>query len=259
MANIGNFDPENPLGRCPGESLRANQALRDYALLGPGRSIRKLLEEYQEQKRVQTEYKASTEKSALRQPGAPPPAPPTTRLATLASWSADGQWLDRVAAWEELLDAELQIEWTKRRDEHRQDEWKLRSDLFELAEGILAEGPKFLQTRRRVQKDGTEIITIALDARVAIQAGELASKLGRLATDMETERKKHEHSGPGGKPIPVVSEIDLSGLDDEQLRSALAKLGGIAAALAIGSDVPQDADGAAGDDPASEGSGKADA
>ncbi|RJX17527.1 MAG: hypothetical protein C4575_12860 [Desulforudis sp.] len=196
------FDPENPLERCKSESLRANQALRDYAFKGPGRSLRKLLEQY----RLQTAYKAPTEKSGLHPPGPPTPDPPTTRLKTLSDWSIKYQWQERISTWESLLAGEDQHEWARRMAEHRQGEWELRSDLFDLAKAIIAEGPKFLQTRRRVLKDGTEIVTMALDGHLLIKAIDMLSRLGRLSTGMETERQKHEHTGKDGEPLINLDE-----------------------------------------------------
>lgn len=72
-------------------------------------------------------------------------------------------------------------------------------------------------------------------------------------------REHLEVTGRDGRPLALTVETDLSGLSDEQLRSTLAKLGGLAAAIADGGSVSADAASAARDDQASEGSGKTDA
>lgn len=72
------WDAENPLARCRGETARANAALHDYAAMGPGRSLRRLLDRYQ------------------TVPKAYPEHPPTRRLPTLKRWSRDYRWQERV-------------------------------------------------------------------------------------------------------------------------------------------------------------------
>lgn len=164
--NNGNsFSELPPLHRRPGESLRANQALRDYALLGPGRSIRKLLEKY---------------KSSKNPPGS---TPPTLRQGTIEKWSSQFSWQARVAAWEQTLAAEDELLWVERRRKGREDEWDQGTALMSLASSILAEGPKFLHSTRRYDKAlNREIITVSLDGHLAVKALEAASKLRRLAT-----------------------------------------------------------------------------
>lgn len=65
------------------ETPKAQQAWADYLAMGPGRSLEKLLLVYED--RVQTEGKPSV-------------AVPTTRLATLQSWSTAFNWQDRLSA-----------------------------------------------------------------------------------------------------------------------------------------------------------------
>ncbi len=65
------------------ETQRAKTAYAEYLAMGPGRSLEKLLAEYQERKR--------TGKGA---------SVPTTRYATLADWSRKHGWQARVAAFE---------------------------------------------------------------------------------------------------------------------------------------------------------------
>lgn len=61
------------------ESKRANQALRDYLLMGPARSLRKLRANYQAQ-----------------------PIAPTTSWATLSKWSVEFEWVARSKTFDDL-------------------------------------------------------------------------------------------------------------------------------------------------------------
>lgn len=83
-------------------------------------------------------------------------------------------------------------QWLKRQEEHRDDEWALRGELVEAG-------------RRQLLKfrDGTKGATLGDVAR----ALELASKLGRLATGMATDRT--EVTGEDGGPIKVELEVAL--------------------------------------------------
>lgn len=75
------------------ESKKAYQALRDYAALGPARSLRRLHAIYIEQA-------ADTAKDA--------PIPPTVRLSALMTWSARHDWQARVEAWDKERDEEAE-------------------------------------------------------------------------------------------------------------------------------------------------------
>lgn len=75
------------------ESKKAYQALRDYAYLGPARSLRRLHALYVEQA-------ADTAKDA--------PLPPTVRLASLMAWSARHDWQARIDAWDRERDEEAE-------------------------------------------------------------------------------------------------------------------------------------------------------
>jgi hypothetical protein len=76
---------DTPLDRYDRETARANAALHDYALMGPGRSLARLLAQYSQQ-----------------------PAPPTTHITTLKQWSARYDWARRVAAWDRLRNREAE-------------------------------------------------------------------------------------------------------------------------------------------------------
>lgn len=71
---------------------------------------------------------------------------------------------------------------------------------------MLAEGPKFIKTTRRVTKDGREILTVELNGKFLVEAAEMASKLRRLAAGMETS----------GRALTTMN-IDMSQLTDAQV------------------------------------------
>lgn len=181
----------DPLDRRPDETRQANDALLDYYHMGSGRSVRLLCDKY----RNQTEICAGSR-------------PPTRRLSTLLEWSTRHEWQDRIhesvrldqeaerIAREEALKEEAQ-KWAKRRLDVREKDWQQAARLRELADKIMDEAPKFLKTTRKylAGKDGgpdREIVTVAIDAKVMIQALEAASKLQRLAAEMETEHSLSE-------------------------------------------------------------------
>jgi hypothetical protein len=224
------FDFDDPLARIADESLRANTALGDYVFQGPGRSLRKLLKAYE--KRGQSGGRSGAETDPETGFDG---EPPTLRLSTLEAWSVKFHWQERLERWEYLRLQEKERKWAERREQQRDSEWETHNKLEALGLAWLAEAPGFTRTKRRIIKStGQEIITVVPNHEAMLKTIELASKLGRLATGMETDRQQHEHSGPGGGPIPVTSELDLSDMDNEQLRDAVGKLGAIAVALAGG-------------------------
>ena len=204
------FDWDDPLGRIPGrasgrvESRRANAALRDYYNMGPGRSLRKLLERYRHQ--------AADE---------PDTVPATCRWTTLAGWSARFLWQDRVGRQTEIDDDADKALWDERRREVRRADWSQSAALRELGDRILAEAPEYV--RERTLKSG--VVVRSLDGRLMIQAIKTASELARLAAGMESQRALLEHSGR----VDVVDGIDikqlLSDLGDDEI-ALLAEIAG---------------------------------
>jgi hypothetical protein len=197
-------------------------------MMGPGRSLRKLLRIYREQSESRARALAA---GGLRQPGESLVEPPTVREASLMTWSANFQWQQRVAAWDSLIEVEVRTRWSKRKADQVEKEWEFRDALFDLAFAILSEAPNYHKTTRRVVKaTGQEIITVALDAGLALQAGELASKLGRAAVGMPASTSHVEHSGSIAGPAPAAP--NFSQLNDDELNYAINNL--ILAALAEG-------------------------
>ena len=126
----------------------------------------------------------------------------------LKRWSARFDWPSRVQAHAahyaavereatEVLTRTKAAQWLTRQEEHRDEEWALRGELIVAGRAVLA---RF--------KDGVKGATLGDIAR----ALDLASKLGRLASGMATD--KTELTGEDGGPLRV------------ELSAALAKVYG---------------------------------
>lgn len=219
-----NYDPESPLDRVTGESLKANTALRDYYNLGPGRSLKRLHKLYTERREAGEIL------------------PPLRSQMTINNFSIRWEWQARVAA-QTLIDAKAEkIALDQRRRELIEAEWNQSRTLKNLSDTILAQAPNFIKTSRRVIKGspkvvdqqgrvldpGTperEVITMALDLNLAIKAATTGSSLGRLATNMITEKTGVEINQADS------GEVDYSNVDDSAIRRALAQSGRLLMAL----------------------------
>ena len=164
------WDRTNPLAQARGESKVANQALRDYAHMGAGRSLRKLHELYI--------------KRASSNPLADSMAP-TTRIATLNTWSFRFDWPARADRFDALAALDAEAAWRKRREEEREEEWQAARTLFRRARNML-EFPLVVEVE---QEDGTKIERLT-NWRMADAARfvDLAAKLARLAARMTDDQ-----------------------------------------------------------------------
>jgi hypothetical protein len=169
-----NWDADNPLARSKGETVKANAALRDYVLMGAGRSLRELHERYRQQ----------TDSGSA--------AVPTGRLRTLFGWSAKYAWQARLERFEELEADRVLATWRERQDEIREREWDATEKLLARAEQML----KYPLTEQIVEDVQTDEEGLAYKRVVVVApAGwsqadiarylKLASDLGRRATQME--------------------------------------------------------------------------
>jgi hypothetical protein len=194
----------DPLARVPGESLLANQALRDYADQTPGQRA---------QRELWNGYRQRSASGELAK------KPPTTSYTTIEGWSIKHEWVARVARYDELereriarLRAEAEAaeiaKWVQRRQEAREKEYNLGQGLLDRAVSMLRT-PLF----RTETEDGRNVImparwTLGDVPRIA----DTGSKLTRLAAEMPTAR---EH-------------VDFEGMTDADLIGALAaRIGGI--------------------------------
>lgn len=142
----------------------------------------------------------------------------------LRNYSARFKWKDRAAAYDDFhtnLELERQrarrekqeLEWLARRDEQRQQEWDIAQALLEKVRQML-QVPLFKETvydrLKDLDPDGKIIIEqivhfepLDWSAVDIARYFEVASKMARLATGMDTDQKK--------------LRIDVSALTDEQL------------------------------------------
>ena len=118
-------------------------------------------------------------------------------------WSARWRWAERVQAYAahlatverettEALVRGKAAEWLKRQEEQREEEWRLRNDLLDMAREI----------RDRWKKRADRCGSLEGYARLC----ELASKIGRLSSGMPTD--KTEVTGEDGGPL--LAEFTLA-------------------------------------------------
>ena len=94
------WDDSDPLRRGGKETIRANQALRDYAEMGIIRSLAKLIRLYRVHQEEYKEY--------LDNPGIwplsklIPKAVPSRNRSVITEWSTKYHWRERTGRWEEL-------------------------------------------------------------------------------------------------------------------------------------------------------------
>lgn len=177
------WDPDAPLARATGETAKQNQAINDYALLGAGRSLTKLLDHWAHQ-------------------NSPEPAP-TRVLRTLKTWSSRHHWQARIGAWQDHQnEAERQL-WAERSKQARQSNWQAAEAGQALVlETLIEQAPRLVRSTRRVvkQPDGSEreIVTIGLDANALTRLGDYVLKAQEAA--LQTNRK-----AAGTEEDPVIT------------------------------------------------------
>jgi hypothetical protein len=195
------WDPFKPLARGRYEGKNANAALHDYATLGTTRSLRKLHDIYEQRA-----------KDALIK-DADPLQQPTMRTRsqkTLDGWSKRYSWQKRIEQWDELVKAEQLQLWGERQLLVRDQDWEHGGKLRKLAADILAAAPLYVRETISVEYDDRgemyKVVTRALDAHALEKIEALASKLQRLAAEMETNRTDITS---GGKAIKVIGGVNL--------------------------------------------------
>ena len=190
------WDRDDPLGRCKRETRRANDALRDYWLMGPGRSLRTLCEVYSQ--------RSVSEASAE--------APPTKRARTLFHWSTYYAWQARIDHAKKILDDEIaQAELEARRAEvlgsgyalsfERVDSLKSLAEL--LCDELNEEDKRWLPDVKQIGagEHAERVDIVRFNAQLIEQyrrtLDDIAAELG--------ERVKGIDLTTGGKQIQVVS------------------------------------------------------
>ena len=210
-------DEHNPWERQPWDTSASFRAFRLYLEQDAPRSVDAAC-------RTHKGYEGDTKKRATRvwrnwSQGKDPKGDPIPNAQP---------WAKRAEAWDDHLAAQDILKWEQRRAEQREREWQGGQSLFERAEQIAKlpyiRGKKIDYVLVTPEMVGQEIATtttvepLNVSAKDEATLRQTASKLGRLAAGMETEKQKHEHSGPEGGPIVMKEEpVDLSKLSDEEL------------------------------------------
>lgn len=201
------WDPESPLDRITikakrkdgttydkKESLKSNQALVDYWMMGPGRSLRKLHQKYIEQT------------SAM---------PPTRHLRTLLGWSTEFQWQDRIADQitlekaqgvqmrEEIMRLGLAV------DHNRVIELKSMADL--LIKELYDNGKLWVEDVKQIG-GGLLAEKVTIYRYNSALIDNLRGILDDLAKETGGRKQTLQHTGAGGGPIQTedVTMDDLS-------------------------------------------------
>jgi hypothetical protein len=202
------WDYEDPLALAAGEPNKANQALHDYAKLGPGRSLSALATAYQNQT---------------------DPRPPTKTLSTLKEWSSSYSWVARVGAFDDgqraAERATLQRKREQRAAELADRNWdlasKLAAQVAEMLNFPLAQVEQV--TKRRQLDDGrtTEIhMNVVKPAKWSFQTAaimaDVAAKLAGLAVG--------DTGAPGGPSVNNLTPRQLEEMPLDQLLALRAEL-----------------------------------
>lgn len=200
-----------PLRRHEDEPTKAHQALVDYALLGVGRSLEKL----------ENQYRSDT--TLIR--------PPTRQRSTLASWSVRWEWQERVASYDECLAADRLAEddrkWRERREEHRERAWDLAQRLFQRAEELLSFPvvEVTVETSQTKSEDGTKVFITQQVIKPAkwtqsdiARLVETYDKIARLAAGMDTEQQRLVIEGLPPEKLRELSDEELDQLEQNLIK-----------------------------------------
>jgi len=150
-----------------------------FRLMGPNRSLTELCNRWR------------TEKGRKR------------RGYPLWNWrdkAKEWDWRGRAEAWDEHNRQEMEAEWVARRQETREQEWASSKQLLDRIEQMLV----YPLSEATQSEDGmtTIIKPVRWSQHDVARFMEVASKLRRLATGMETERGSIEF--PDGMPGVVI-------------------------------------------------------
>lgn len=205
-----NFDLDNPLASTAGEPTKANQALNDYALLGPARSLSQLAEQYQ-----------------TRTIG----VPPTKQHSKLKEWSAAWDWQLRVGLFDEEQRAAERAAavalWQSRKEATRERYYSISERLADRAIEMLGFPLATMERTESVKRSEDGRTTTIMQSivkpskwalRDAALIADVAVKLARLSAEMETDRSLLILEG--------LTTKDLDGMSMEQLQLLKSQLEG---------------------------------
>ena len=187
--------------RPPRETARARRAYADFVAMGDARSV----------KRLHAKYRALLEK------GAKPEDVPSISYARLRIWASWHRWTERVEALtagaareSEKADAQRIA---KARQELREGELRLSTVLRQQAEEMAA-WP--IAEPKLIRDEAGNVVTILMPAKwtkdTISRLADIASKLGRLATDQPTQSV--EHSGRL-RITEIVADVATDGASDD--------------------------------------------
>lgn len=204
------FDLEDPLARCPAETKKAHLALIDYAHQGPGRSLRKLHQAY-----ISRQGSSSSRVDF---------EPPTKRLATLETWSAKYNWVDRVAQFDHLQTQDKAAEYQQRLADFQDRLFNNSEELLARAEAVLS----FPLTEEILERDeeGRELVIlrpINFNLRDAATLLETAEKLVARISGQPTYRIELDQNVKGSLDHSVVGRLDHE-LSDAELNDRIHQL-----------------------------------
>ncbi|MCL4296167.1 MAG: hypothetical protein KJ077_10585 [Anaerolineae bacterium] len=200
------YDPQDPTAKVEEETDRANEALRDYCLMGAGRSLRGLVKMYEQQMADNPRYR-----------------PPSTAFSTIATWSAAFQWVARANDYDRLeRESRMQLR-QKRIEQWEEKAWEAASALMDKASQML----KFpiIQTTTTDGKTTVEPARWNMDTIPRLV--QVADRMARLSTGSETEIQKIRFDWRDTLPQGVKPE-DVEALLDEMAAQVLAGMAKVA-------------------------------
>lgn len=195
------WDRDNPLERMEAETRKAHTALRDYWLIGPGRSIRNLHRKYMQVTSLER---------------------PTRHLRTLLGWSSRYAWQARVDRAKQIVDDEIAaLEREARREAILSSGFALRyervsalQDLADLLqEEMLTEDKRWLLDVKQIGGgEYAERVDIVRFNAALIE--QFRRTLADMAAEMGERVQRTELSGKDGEPL-VVRFIDSNVSSDD--------------------------------------------
>lgn len=166
----------------------------DYRLMGAGRSLLGCVN----QERVTKGHKKSN-------------YTPGSWREAFEEWN----WDERAEAWDEQERQLKEAEWEKRRDERREKDWQRSGDLDSRVDRML--NFPLQEVKRQESEDGKTVTTIIKPVGWRFsdipKLAEMASRLGRLGAEMETDSRKLDVTTKGEKILgPVIFLPAVEGL-----------------------------------------------
>ena len=199
------WNQKDPLALSEGETPQANQALHDYAFMGPGRSLTNLHRSYTDPAPNQSGHRSV----------------PTTQLRTLKGWSASYDWQERVSRYDAQMQERERLayeaKWAERREAEREETYQLAQQLREKAKQMLGFPLADVEqvTARRQGPGGVQHIDMTVvkpsrwSMRDVAQLADTASKLARLSADMPTDHVQIDGITPQDLKNKSVEELLL--------------------------------------------------